>query len=673
MGYIITANLAKGRKVTTEPVFRWNHGMTLRFINASLPDTYRVDFSNSMNGMAKSQIGTAENGVTIPDEYFMPGQTIFAWVVLSPTENSAIAEFQISIPVDPKAKATDEKPSQQQESVIDQTINALNAAVDEAQEAISHYPKIVDGYWNVWDVEHGEYVSTGVKAIAEDGVSPVVTVSAITGGHRITITDADGEHAFDVLDGINGNDGRGIVSIQKTGTSGLTDTYTITYTDGTTQTYSVVNGEDGISPTIAVSSIAGGHRITVTDENGTRTFDVMDGTDGTDGTDGKGIVSIEKTSTSGLEDTYTITYTTGAPTTFIVTNGQDGAPGRDGTDGTNGRDGTDGTDGTTFTPAVSSEGVISWTNDGNKQNPSPVNIKGPAGTDGQNGQNGTDGVSPVVTITNITGGHQVTITDTDHPGGQTFDVMDGTDGQTGQTGPAGPGVASGGAQGQMLVKKSGTDYDTEWANQPTVPVQDVQVNGSSILNNGVANVPVADNGVFGVIKFLSGYGIKSVSNAFAIDSAGDGLIKLSADDYRPIVPSKQHVSTFYGLAKAAGDTTQSASSNAVGTYTEDAKSKISEMLDAPETVSGSTPSITAKAGVRYICGECATLDIATPASGIIDIVFQSGSTPTVLTVTPPTGTTMKWANGFDPTSLDANTTYEINIMDGVYGVVGAWT
>ena len=90
-------------------------------------------------------------------------------------------------------------------------------------------------------------------------------------------------------------------------------------------------------------------------------------------------------------------------------------------------------------------------------------------------------------------------------------------------------------------------------------------------------------------------------------------------------------------------------------------------------VSGATPAITAQAGVRYVCGECSTLTIVTPASGIIDVVFESGSTPTVLTVTPPTGMTMKWAGGFDPTSLDANTVYEVNIMDGVYGVVGKWT
>jgi len=91
------------------------------------------------------------------------------------------------------------------------------------------------------------------------------------------------------------------------------------------------------------------------------------------------------------------------------------------------------------------------------------------------------------------------------------------------------------------------------------------------------------------------------------------------------------------------------------------------------SVSGSTPSITALPGIRYVCGEVTTLDITLPDSGIVDVVFTSGSTPAVLTVTPPTGQTVKWANGFDPTQLEADTVYEINVMDGEFGVVGAWT
>ena len=46
--------------------------------------------------------------------------------------------------------------------------------------------------------------------------------------------------------GISGKDGRGINSITKTATNGLVDTYTITYTDKTTSTFTVTNGTNGI-------------------------------------------------------------------------------------------------------------------------------------------------------------------------------------------------------------------------------------------------------------------------------------------------------------------------------------------------------------------------------------------------------------------------------------------
>lgn len=48
------------------------------------------------------------------------------------------------------------------------------------------------------------------------------------------------------------------------------------------------------------------------------------GQDGVDGTNGRGITNIQKTSTSGLVDTYTISYTDNTNSTFEVTNGQDG-------------------------------------------------------------------------------------------------------------------------------------------------------------------------------------------------------------------------------------------------------------------------------------------------------------------------------------------------------------
>ena len=85
------------------------------------------------------------------------------------------------------------------------------------------------------------------------------------------------------------------------------------------------------------------------------------------------------------------------------------------------------------------------------------------------------------------------------------------------------------------------------------------------------------------------------------------------------------------------------------------------------TVSGTDPVITAQSGVRYICGEIATLTFTPSASGICDVIFRSGSTPTVLSLP----NTVKFPGG--TLTVDADTTYEINVMDGVYGAVMAWT
>ena len=107
---------------------------------------------------------------------------------------------------------------------------------------------------------------------------------------------------------------------------------------------------------------------------------------------------------------------------------------------------------------------------------------------------------------------------------------------------------------------------------------DVTVNGTSIVTDGVANVPTASPSGYGVIRIDGGNGIGISNGAPYVAGASDAQIKDGTAFYRTIFPSKQHQSAFYGLAKAAGDTTQSASSNVVGTYTDNAKDKIQTML-----------------------------------------------------------------------------------------------
>ena len=105
-----------------------------------------------------------------------------------------------------------------------------------------------------------------------------------------------------------------------------------------------------------------------------------------------------------------------------------------------------------------------------------------------------------------------------------------------------------------------------------------------------------------------------------------------------------------------------------GVYLETIKELSNEHDVREEQVEGTVVNLNAEANTRYICGEVATLDITLPVSGICDIVFTSGSTPTVLTVS----STVKWMHGFDPTALAADTIYELNFMDGL-GVVVSWT
>lgn len=54
-----------------------------------------------------------------------------------------------------------------------------------------------------------------------------------------------------------------------------------------------------------------------------------------------------------------------------------------------------GENGATFIPSVSSNGVISWTNDQNLPNPTPVNIKGEKGDKGEQGERGLQGVQGI--------------------------------------------------------------------------------------------------------------------------------------------------------------------------------------------------------------------------------------------------------------------------------------
>lgn len=204
-------------------------------------------------------------------------------------------------------------------------------------------------------------------------------------------------------------------------------------------------------------------------------------------------------------------------------------------------------------------------------------------------------------------------------------------------------------------------------------VKDVTVDGTSIVDSesGIAEIPIADINTFGVQKVNGSYGVASSVNGttLSINKATSANIKTGTEPYKPIVPANQNESTFYGLAKAAGADMKN-SSNAVGTYTEEAKVAIRNMIDATGesasvTVTGTDPIIQASRNTRYICGEILSLDFTPCASGICEVIFTSGSSVTVLTLPE----TIKMPEWFE---VETNHTYEISVVDGVYGAVMVW-
>ena len=128
--------------------------------------------------------------------------------------------------------------------------------------------------------------ATGIRG--ETGLTPSIQIGTVVSGATPSVT-RTGTDETPVLNfvlqkgdkgdkGNTGDTGNGISSITKTSTSGLVDTYTITYTNGNTTTFNVSNGN--------------------------------------------GIDRIEKTATVGNKDTYTIYFTNGSTTTYEVSNGE---------------------------------------------------------------------------------------------------------------------------------------------------------------------------------------------------------------------------------------------------------------------------------------------------------------------------------------------------------------
>ena len=97
----------------------------------------------------------------------------------------------------------------------------------------------------------------------------------------------------------------------------------------------------------------------------------LQGETGEKGEDGISIISVDLTSSDGLVDIYTITYSDGTTSNFIVTNGKDGEQGIQGVPGKDG-----------YTPVITISSDGYWVIDGVKTNTKAQGEQGEPGKDG---------------------------------------------------------------------------------------------------------------------------------------------------------------------------------------------------------------------------------------------------------------------------------------------------
>ena len=110
-----------------------------------------------------------------------------------------------------------------------------------------------------------ESAKDSAQQYAEDIEDLTVSATTLDTGEPATVTKSGGGSvpynlAFGLprgAKGETGDTGNGIASIQKTSTVGKVDTYTITFTNGTTSTFTVTNGADAIYDALGLSIVDG--------------------------------------------------------------------------------------------------------------------------------------------------------------------------------------------------------------------------------------------------------------------------------------------------------------------------------------------------------------------------------------------------------------------------------
>ena len=217
---IVTANFSNGgRDSITRKLYQYDYGQKINIKGLNLPNTFEVHISNDNNAItAETYIGN-NNEIEIPDKFLLSGEDIYLWIFLHSTAEDGETRYTITVPVKKKPKPEGQEPTVVERNTIDELIAALeinlnemrqatedakNAmdeataaakeqmqlAIDKANDVVSKYPKIIEDYWYIYDVENQVWVNTQIKALAVDGIG--IENIVYNNDYTITINLTDG-------------------------------------------------------------------------------------------------------------------------------------------------------------------------------------------------------------------------------------------------------------------------------------------------------------------------------------------------------------------------------------------------------------------------------------------------------------------------------------------------
>lgn len=255
-------------------------------------------------------VGTPISPKTIRDK-LKPVQSVNG---VKPDENGNVKVEVETIQVDSAFSATSTNPVQNK--LVTTAIHELELTI--AEEVWPQLtPKInASNNGQILQVKDGKWVPADAEfSSGEVGVSPTIDVSAITGGHRLTITDVNGTEYVDVMDGEKGDTGPQGIQGPK-GDTGAQGPKGDTGSQG-------AKGDKGDKGDTGATGSAG-----------------KDGTNGKDGTS----VTVKSVSESSADGgSNVVTFSDGK--TVTIKNGSKGSKGDQGIQGVQGEKGADGAKG----------------------------------------------------------------------------------------------------------------------------------------------------------------------------------------------------------------------------------------------------------------------------------------------------------------------------------------